>query len=160
MTQSEDFTQAVYVTRVHNDPATLDRQAWNQLLDAQPQPTPFLCHEYLSALHDSGSAVPTTGWAPQFITLHRNGELHAACATYLKSHSYGEYVFDWAWADAYRRHGLRYYPKLLSAIPFTPVPGTRWSRKCANWIPFLANPAAISTTPSSMKVWKRSLAQG
>jgi len=125
MTQSEDFTQAVYVTRVHNAPATLDRQAWNQLLDAQPQPTPFLCHEYLSALHDSGSAVPTTGWAPQFITLHRNGELHAACATYLKSHSYGEYVFDWAWADAYRRHGLRYYPKLLSAIPFTPVPGTR-----------------------------------
>ena len=125
MTQSEDFTEAVYVTRVHNDPATLDRQAWNRLLDAQPQPTPFLRHEYLSALHDSGSAVPATGWAPQFITLHRNGVLHAACATYLKSHSYGEYVFDWAWADAYRRHGLRYYPKQLSAIPFTPVPGTR-----------------------------------
>ncbi len=125
MTQSEDFTEAVYVTRVHNDPATLDRQAWNRLLDAQPQPTPFMRHEYLSALHESGSAVPATGWAPQFITLHRDGALQAACATYLKSHSYGEYVFDWAWADAYRRHGLRYYPKLLSAIPFTPVPGTR-----------------------------------
>ena len=125
MTQSEDFTEAVYVTRVHHDPATVDRQAWNRLLDAQPQPTPFMRHEYLSALHESCSAVPATGWAPQFITLHRNGELHAACATYLKSHSYGEYVFDWAWADAYRRHGLRYYPKQLSAIPFTPVPGTR-----------------------------------
>ena len=125
MTQSEDFTEAVYVTRVHNDPATLEGHAWNRLLDAQPQPTPFLRHEYLSALHESGSAVPATGWAPQFITLHRDGQLHAACATYLKSHSYGEYVFDWAWADAYRRHGLRYYPKQLSAIPFTPVPGTR-----------------------------------
>ena len=125
MTRSEEFTDEVYVTRVHDDPAALDRQAWNALLETQPQPTPFLRHEYLSALHESGSAVPATGWAPQFITLHRDGELHAACATYLKSHSYGEYVFDWAWADAYRRHGLRYYPKLLSAVPFTPVPGTR-----------------------------------
>jgi hypothetical protein len=69
--------------------------------------------------------VPDTGWAPQFITVHRGGELVAATPLYLKSHSYGEYVFDWAWADAYRRHGLRYYPKLLGAVPFTPVPGTR-----------------------------------
>jgi uncharacterized protein len=59
------------------------------------------------------------------LTLERDGELHGAAALYLKSHSYGEYVFDWAWADAYRRHGLRYYPKLLGAVPFTPVPGTR-----------------------------------
>ena len=79
----------------------------------------------MAFLYTSGSAVPATGWAPQFITLHRDGQLHAACANYLKSHSYGEYVFDWAWADAYRRHGLRYYPKLLCAAPFTPVPGTR-----------------------------------
>ena len=125
MTQREEFTDAVYVTRVHDDPAALDPQAWNDLLEIQPQPTPFLRHEYLNALHTSGSAVASTGWAPQFITLHRDGQLQAACAGYLKSHSYGEYVFDWAWADAYRRHGLRYYPKLLSAIPFTPVPGTR-----------------------------------
>ena len=82
-------------------------------------------HAYLSAMHDSGSAVAATGWAPQFITLHAQGQLRGACALYLKSHSYGEYVFDWAWADAYRRHGLRYYPKLLGALPFTPVPGTR-----------------------------------
>jgi uncharacterized protein len=82
-------------------------------------------HEYLAALHDSGSAIAASGWQPQFISLQRGGKLVGACALYLKSHSYGEYVFDWAWADAYRRHGLRYYPKLLGAIPFTPVPGTR-----------------------------------
>jgi len=82
-------------------------------------------HEYLSALHQSRSAVAQTGWAPQFITVSAGGSLRAACALYLKSHSYGEYVFDWSWADAYQRHGLRYYPKLLGAVPFTPVPGTR-----------------------------------
>ena len=91
----------------------------------QPQPTPFMRHEYFAALHASGSAVPSTGWAPHFLTIGSGGALSAACALYLKSHSYGEYVFDWAWADAYRRHGMRYYPKLLGAVPFTPVPGTR-----------------------------------
>ena len=101
------------------------RQPGMPLLAQQPAPTPFMRHEYLLTLHASGSAVPDTGWAPRFVTLHAHGELQAACALYLKSHSYGEYVFDWAWADAYRRHGLRYYPKLLGAVPFTPVPGTR-----------------------------------
>ena len=57
--------------------------------------------------------------------VERAGELVAACPLYLKDHSYGEYVFDWAWADAYQRHGLDYYPKLLGAVPFTPVPGPR-----------------------------------
>ena len=129
MTHSEDATAAVYVTRVHQDPGALDPGAWNALLDSQANPTPFLRHEYLSALHASGSATPQTGWAPQLITLHADGVLKAACASYLKSHSYGEYVFDWAWADAYRRHGLRYYPKLLAAVPFTPIPGTRLMAK-------------------------------
>ena len=82
-------------------------------------------HEYLAALHQSGSAVPGTGWTPRFVTVERDGRMAGACALYLKDHSYGEYVFDWAWADAYRRHGLPYYPKLLAAVPFTPVPGTR-----------------------------------
>jgi len=90
-------------------------------------------HAYLAALHASGSAVPESGWAPQFITLESGGELVAATALYLKSHSYGEYVFDWAWADAYQRHGLRYYPKLLGAVPFTPVPGTRLLARSALW---------------------------
>lgn len=86
---------------------------------------PFLRHEYLTALHESASAVEDTGWRPHFVTVERAGDLVAGCASYLKAHSYGEYVFDWAWADAYRRHGLAYYPKLLTAIPFTPVPGSR-----------------------------------
>ena len=120
-----EFTADDYVIGVHEDPTALDAPAWNALLAQQPAPTPFMRHEYLLTLHASGSAVPDTGWAPRFVTLHAHGELQAACALYLKSHSYGEYVFDWAWADAYRRHGLRYYPKLLGAVPFTPVPGTR-----------------------------------
>ena len=82
-------------------------------------------HEYLLALHTSGSAVAETGWVNQLLCLQRGGQLLGACALYLKSHSYGEYVFDWAWADAYQRHGLHYYPKLLCAAPFTPVPGSR-----------------------------------
>ncbi len=80
---------------------------------------------YLRALHASGSAGAGTGWQPQFVSLWRGEELLAACPAYLKTHSYGEYVFDWAWADAYQRHGLSYYPKLLVAVPFTPVPGSR-----------------------------------
>ena len=80
---------------------------------------------YLRALHASGSATADTGWQPQFLSLWRGDTLLAACPAYLKSHSYGEYVFDWAWAEAYHRHGLRYYPKLLVAVPFTPVPGSR-----------------------------------
>ena len=113
------------VIRVHDDPEALDGKAWNALLDRQSQPTPFMRWEYLAALHTSGSAVPGTGWAPRFVTVWRDGDLVAAAPAYLKSHSYGEYVFDWAWADAYQRHGLRYYPKLLVAVPFTPVPGSR-----------------------------------
>ncbi len=122
-----------YVIGLHEDPAAIDAAAWNELLAAQPAPTPFMRHEYLLALQASGSAVPATGWAASFVTLHQGGQLQAACALYRKSHSYGEYVFDWAWADAYRRHGLRYYPKLLGAVPFTPVPGTRLLARDAAW---------------------------
>ncbi len=125
MTKNDDFTAADYVIGVCNDPSDIDAADWNALLAAQANPTPFMRLEYLQALHQSGSAVPATGWTPQFITLHRGGRLQAACASYLKAHSYGEYVFDWAWAEAYQRHGLRYYPKHLTALPFTPVPGTR-----------------------------------
>ncbi len=86
-------------------------------------------HEYLLALHESGSASPDAGWTAQFIAIFQNEGgievLVAASPLYLKDHSYGEYVFDWAWADAYQRHGLAYYPKLLCAVPFTPVPGPR-----------------------------------
>jgi len=114
-----------YVIRLHDDPLSLDPRAWNGLLETQDAPTPFMRHEYLAAMHASASAVPRAGWSPQWLTLEHGGELHGAVALYLKSHSYGEYVFDWAWADAYQRHGLAYYPKLLGAVPFTPVPGSR-----------------------------------
>ncbi|HSI59894.1 MAG TPA: GNAT family N-acetyltransferase, partial [Ideonella sp.] len=117
-------TGELSVTAV-GDPASLDAAEWNALLARQPSPTPFLRHEYLLALHASGSAVPDTGWMPRFITVHRGSALVGATVAYLKDHSYGEYVFDWAWADAYQRHGLAYYPKLLAAVPFTPVPGSR-----------------------------------
>jgi predicted N-acyltransferase len=113
------------VIRVHDDPAALDTAAWDGLLARQSRPTPFMRLPYLAAMHSSGSAVASSGWAARFVTVHRGGELVAAAPAYLKSHSYGEYVFDWAWADAYQRHGLAYYPKLLVAVPFTPVPGSR-----------------------------------
>ena len=114
-----------YVIRVLDDPSAITPSQWNGLLDAQDAPTPFMRHEYLAALHDSASAVDDTGWLPQYLAIEHGDALVAACPLYLKQHSYGEYVFDWAWADAYRRHGLRYYPKLLCAVPFTPVPGSR-----------------------------------
>ena len=107
------------------DPADINPAAWNALLATQATPTPFMRHEYLAALHTSGSAVARTGWAPHFLLLHEGEELVAACPLYVKAHSYGEYVFDWAWANAYAEHGLRYYPKALVAVPFTPVPGSR-----------------------------------
>ncbi|MGJ7583463.1 GNAT family N-acetyltransferase, partial [Variovorax sp. RHLX14] len=68
---------------------------------------------------------PESGWMPQFVTLWQGEQLQAACPFYIKDHSYGEYVFDWAWANAYEQHGLAYYPKAVVAVPFTPVPGTR-----------------------------------
>jgi len=114
-----------YVIRVLDTPRGIDAERWNALLDAQPSAIPFMRHEYLLALHESGCATAASGWLPQFLVLERGGELVAACPLYLKDHSYGEYVFDWAWADAYQRHGLAYYPKLLNAVPFTPVPGPR-----------------------------------
>ncbi len=122
-----------YVIRVHDQPAQLDARAWDALLALQANPTPFMSHAYLAALHASGSAVAGTGWAPLFLTLEAGGELRAATPLYAKDHSYGEYVFDWAWADAYRRHGLAYYPKLLGAVPFTPVPGTRLLARSETW---------------------------
>ena len=114
-----------YVIQVHDDLSAIDASAWNELVDAQDAPTLFMRHGYLAALRASRSAVPETGWAPAWLTVMAGDTLVAACALYLKSHSYGEFVFDWAWADAYQRHGLTYYPKLLGAVPFTPVPGSR-----------------------------------
>jgi predicted N-acyltransferase len=114
-----------YRIQVHNSPGDISPTAWDELLAQQVHPTPFMRHAYLWALHASGSACSATGWEPRFITLWTDDTLQGAVAVYLKTHSYGEYVFDWAWADAHQRYGLPYYPKALAAVPFTPVPGTR-----------------------------------
>jgi predicted N-acyltransferase len=120
-----DGEAADYHIGVHDGLDSVPAAEWDALLDDAPHPTPFLRHAYLQALNDSGSAQQATGWTPQLITIHQGKSLVGATAAYLKTHSYGEYVFDWAWADAYARHGLPYYPKLLAAVPFTPVPGSR-----------------------------------
>lgn len=114
-----------YVIRVLPSPSDVSPEAWNALLAAEAEPSPFMRHEYLSALNDSRSATPENGWVPQFVTLWQGEQLQAACPLYVKDHSYGEYVFDWAWANAYEQHGLAYYPKAVVAVPFTPVPGAR-----------------------------------
>lgn len=87
---------------------------------------PFVSHAFLNALELSGSATPATGWLPRHLVVRRaDGTVLAAAPLYVKSHSYGEYVFDWGWAEAYQRAGGRYYPKLQCAVPFTPVTGPR-----------------------------------
>jgi len=94
---------------------------------------PFLSHAFLSAMEESGSACADTGWVPQHLLAEdETGRLLACVPLYLKNHSYGEYVFDWAWAEAWQRNGLAYYPKLQCSVPFTPATGPR----------FLIHPAA------------------
>ncbi|MGZ5863486.1 MAG: peptidogalycan biosysnthesis protein, partial [Methyloceanibacter sp.] len=91
-----------------------------------PESNPFTTHAFLSALEASGSAAAETGWLPRHLLLEDGeGRLMGAMPCYLKSHSYGEYVFDHGWADAYARADGSYYPKLQSAVPFTPVTGKR-----------------------------------
>ena len=116
--------------RVLEDLSRVAAADWNRLAGGNP----MLSHEFFHALHQSGCASTKSGWQPQFLTLWEEAappgarapqRLRAAMPLYLKSHSYGEYVFDWAWAEAYQRHGLAYYPKLLAAIPFSPVSGPR-----------------------------------
>jgi predicted N-acyltransferase len=124
-----------YRTQVLDDLAGIGADDWNALAAAgagRARAQPFLRHEFLRALELAGCVGEATGWAARHLLLRdASGALAAAVPAYLKLHSYGEYVFDWAWADAYRRNGLRYYPKLLSAIPFTPVPGTRLAARDA-----------------------------
>ena len=114
-----------YRTHIVSSLAEIGQAAWDELVAMQDKANPFLSYAFLHALHESGSASAATGWQPQFLALYDGDQLAAAMPLYVKSHSYGEYVFDWAWADAYQRNGVEYYPKLLSAIPFTPVTGPR-----------------------------------
>jgi len=112
--------------RVADSLAGVDPSQWNALLaHCGGAGRVFMRHEFLAALLESGCASARSGWQPQFVLLERDGRLAGAMPLFVKSHSWGEYVFDWAWADAYERHGLQYYPKLLCAVPFTPVTGPR-----------------------------------
>jgi predicted N-acyltransferase len=101
--------------------AEIDAAEWGALAGGDP----FLSHAFLSALEDSGSVGPGTGWSPAPILIEEEGRVRAAAPAYLKSHSQGEYVFDHGWAEAWERAGGQYYPKLQVAVPFTPVPGSR-----------------------------------
>jgi len=101
----------------------LDKDEWNSCIQDDH---PFLQHEFLLALEISKSACNKTGWQPyHYVEKDKNNKIIAACPIYIKNHSFGEYIFDHAWADAYHKYGLSYYPKLQSAIPFTPVTGER-----------------------------------
>jgi uncharacterized protein len=109
--------------RIARSLADVDPQQWNALLASG---TPFLRHEFLLALEQSGCATPETGWdAHHLLLTDTQGQLAGALPLYLKSHSWGEFVFDFAWAEAYRRAGMSYYPRLCSAVPFTPATGPR-----------------------------------
>ena len=107
----------------HSAIAEIPAEQWNRLVDPD---TPFLRHEFLSALERHGCVGERFGWLPHHLALRdRDGRLLAVAPCYLKFNSYGEFVFDWAWADAYQRHGRNYYPKLVVASPYTPATGPR-----------------------------------
>lgn len=108
--------------RIHAGIDEIAPEAWNALTDPR---YPFLRHEFLAAAERHRCASPETGWTPCHVALYEAGRLVGAMPLYEKTHSWGEFVFDWAWADAYRRAGLAYYPKLVSAVPFTPATGDR-----------------------------------
>ncbi|HSR71091.1 MAG TPA: GNAT family N-acetyltransferase, partial [Kiloniellales bacterium] len=117
-----DGTDAIAV-RVLGDITDVAAEAWDSCAGTG---NPFVSHAFLRALEESGSVRAETGWQPQHLVIEDPaGGLLGAAPLYLKSHSYGEYVFDWGWAEAYERAGGRYYPKLQASVPFTPVPGPR-----------------------------------
>ena len=116
-------TAAEITVRVHSAIAEIPAAIWDECAGGV---NPTVCHAFLNALEESGSTTKRTGWAPQHLSLcGPDGEIAGVVPLYAKTHSYGEYIFDYGWADAYERAGGRYYPKLVSAVPFTPVPGPR-----------------------------------
>ena len=128
------FKDQEYRTEIIGRIADLDRSQWAELIQADatdrgaicPLGHPFVRHEWLGALESSGSASPETGWTPLHLLLRsEEGTLMGAAILYAKDHSWGEFVFDHAWANAHQRNGIPYYPKLVAAIPFTPVAGPR-----------------------------------
>jgi hypothetical protein len=123
-----DMAVEVQVHRSLSDvpEATWDACACPEAADGGRPDDPFTTHRFLSALEESGSVGAGTGWQPMYLTVHAGGEMVAALPLYGKSHSQGEYIFDFSWAHAYERAGGRYYPKLQAAVPFTPATGRRF----------------------------------
>ena len=114
---------AAISVKVHAAIAELPAAAWDACAG---DGNPSVCHAFLNALEESGSTTSRTGWMPQHLSITgADGTIAGVVPLYAKTHSYGEYIFDYGWADAYERAGGRYYPKLLSAAPFTPIPGPR-----------------------------------
>ena len=110
------------LARPHTSIDQLDPQAWNALGGTD---VPFLRHEFLAALEHTGCVGPGTGWTPAYVALHDATGLAAAAPAFIKTHSYGEFVFDFSWAEAYAHFGRNYYPKLSVCVPFTPATGAR-----------------------------------
>ena len=121
------MTSLKTAVRVHRRIAEIGRDAWDACAARSNEPAnPFVAFDFLDSLEQAGCAVERTGWAPQHLSVEDDdGRIAAVMPLYLKSHSQGEYIFDHAWADAYERAGGRYYPKLVSASPFSPVTGPR-----------------------------------
>jgi len=114
--------------------ADISSKEWNALAG----PHPFLQHSFLYGLEQTGCVGEGTGWNPQYLVIKEAGKIKAAAPLYAKEHSYGEFVFDWAWARAYEQHGEPYYPKLLCAIPFSPISGPRLLVQDESWRPVVA----------------------
>ena len=108
--------------RLHDALSDIDAPHWDAL---RPDGNPFVSHAFLSGLEAHGCLRADYGWQAQHLALYEGTRLVAAAPLYVKGNSHGEFVFDWAWAQAYARHGLAYYPKLLCAVPYSPVPGPR-----------------------------------
>ena len=104
---------------VHDSISDIAASDWNRVAGCA---YPFLRHEFLNAAEQTGCVAPEQGWTPRHLTIGSRGQLRAAMPLYEKTHSWGEFVFDWAWANAYQQAGFSYYPKLVSAVPFTPAP--------------------------------------
>ncbi len=123
MNDPGNSTAETITLRIHAAISEIAPEAWDACAG---DINPTVSHVFLSALEESGSCTARSGWAPQHLSFaDPAGRVIGVVPMYLKSHSYGEYVFDWGWADAFERAGGRYYPKLLCAVPFTPVPGPR-----------------------------------
>ena len=111
---------AEYTLQVENSIKNIGEKEYRKVWQADPHKNVFTSWEYLSILEESNCIGQGTGWEINFFTLKNNGEIRILAPCFLKFHSYGEYVFDWAWAEAFHRSGVQYYPKLLFASPFTP----------------------------------------